>query len=86
MLRLINVQQQYVEGQIINYPSGETVSHRGLIVTCDVADIEKQQTLGTIKFMGEHAQTLASAKENELTRLTTITGYAEQVLRNYYAQ
>ena len=85
MLRLINVQQvTFIE---CDWPSPDF--HKVTRATVDVADVDKQETLGRITFdvfCGSFGAKLLTSSGDELTKLTTIEGQLERELREYFAR
>lgn len=80
MLRLINIQEiNAIQYDLLNEPQSV-----GSIITADVVDVTKQETIGQLIFTKELGQKLLESKGEERTKLTTITGYAEQHLRKYF--
>lgn len=84
MLRLINVQtKQAVERE---YIGGKIISLSQCVV-CDVVDVDKQETLGQLAFTTEgFGNELLHSKGDERTRLTTITGATEKLMREYFGK
>lgn len=86
MLRLINIQEIDT-----NQVFPDWYIFRETFVTVDVVDVEKQETLGTLHFNydwrcpNDLAHRLLRSKGEERTRLTTITGETEELIRKHFS-